>query len=153
MHHNIPDLLLAYICLTKANQMWFHSAHHVTKGKGFAGDHELLYGKIYETLTEDLDALIERAIGFTDSEIFACPIVLSQMTAKVLKSFCSPSDRSDIEIVEIAFDSLIRLIENIESLHSKIESSGQLSLGMEDLLAGFANQYEAYIYMLKQRLK
>ena len=37
MHHNIPDLLLLYICFTKANQMWFHSAHHVTKGKGFAG--------------------------------------------------------------------------------------------------------------------
>ena len=63
MHHNnIPDLLLIYICFTKANQMWFHSAHHVTKGKGFAGDHELLYGKIYQTLTEDLDALIETSL-------------------------------------------------------------------------------------------
>tara|TARA_Y100000992_G_C20951620_1_gene343836 strand:- start:77 stop:541 length:465 start_codon:yes stop_codon:yes gene_type:complete len=154
MHHNnIPDLLLAYICFTKANQMWFHAAHHVTKGKGFAGDHELLYGKIYESLTEDLDALIERAIGYTDSEIFACPIVLSQMTASVLQNFCSPSDQSDEEIVEIAYDTLERLIQNLESLHQKLYAADQLSLGLEDLLAGFANQYETYIYMLKQRLK
>ena len=153
MNNRIPDLLLVYICFTKANQMWFHAAHHVTKGKGFAGDHELLYGKIYESLTEDLDALIERAIGYTDSEIFACPIVISEMTAKVLKRFCSPTDRSDQEIVEIAYDSLEKLIQNLESLHEKFQRSGQLSLGLEDLLAGFANQYETYIYMLKQRLK
>ena len=153
MNNRIPDLLLMYICFVKSNQMWFHSAHHVSKGKSFAGDHELLYGKIYETLTEDLDAIIERAIGYTDSEIFACPIVLSQMSAKVLKHFCSPSGKSDIEIVEIAYDSLEGLIKNTESLHQKLESSGQLSLGFEDLLAGFANQYETYIYMLKQRLK
>jgi len=153
MHHNIPDLLLLYICFTKANQMWFHSAHHVTKGKGFAGDHELLYGKIYTTLTKHLDEIIERAIGYTDSEIFACPIVISQMTTKVLKKFCSPADRSDIEIAEIAYDSLAGLLSNTESLHGKLERSGKLSIGFEDLLAGFANQYETYIYMLKQRLK
>ena len=47
--------------------MWFHSAHHVTKGKGFAGDHELLYGKIYQTLTEDIDALLDSITKFTAS--------------------------------------------------------------------------------------
>jgi len=153
MHHNISDILLLYICFTKANQMWFHSAHHVTKGKGFAGDHELLYGKIYKSLTEHLDEIIERAIGHTDSEIYACPIVISQMTVKVLKNFCSPADKSDIKISEIAYDSLQDLLNNTESLHQKLKMSGHLSIGFEDLLAGFANQYEAYIYMLKQRLK
>ena len=153
MNNRIPDLLLIYICFTKANQMWFHAAHHVTKGKGFAGDHELLYGKIYQTLTEDLDALIERAIGLTDSEICACPIVISEMTSRVLQRFCSPADRSDQEIVAIAYDCLEGLIQNLEILHEKFQQSGQLSLGLEDLLAGFANQYETYIYMLKQRLK
>ena len=153
MNNRIPDLLLIYICFTKANQLWFHAAHHVTKGKGFAGDHDLLYGKIYQTLTEDLDALVEKAIGYTDSEIFACPIVISEMSSKLLKNFCSPSDRSDQEIVEIAYDSLSGLIQNLESLHEKFSRANQLSLGMEDLLAGFANQYESYIYMLKQRLK
>ena len=87
MQHNIPDLLLIYISFAKANQMWFHSAHHLSKGKSFAGDHEHLYGKIYETLTLDLDMIIEKAVSFADNEIFACPIVISQMTAKVLKLF------------------------------------------------------------------
>ena len=153
MHHNIPDLLLLYISFAKANQMWFHAAHHLSKGKSFAGDHDLLYGKIYETLTEDLDMLIEKAVSFGDSEIFACPIVISQMTAKVLKSFCSPSNRTDMEIAEIAYDSLEKLLQNLETLHSKLKNSNNLSLGFEDLLAGIANQYESYIYMLKQRLK
>ena len=75
------------------------------------------------------------------------------MSAKVLKKFCSPSERLDIEIVEIAYDSLEGLIKSTESLHQKLQSSGHLSLGFEDLLAGFANQYETYVYMLKQRLK
>jgi len=153
MNNRIPDLLLIYICFTKANQTWFHAAHHLTKGKGFAGDHELLYGKIYQTLTEDLDALIERAIGLTDNEMCACPIVISDMTSRILKSFFSPADRTDQEIVEIAYDSLEGLLQNLENLHEKFELIGMLSLGLEDLLAGFASQYETYLYMLKQRLK
>ena len=76
MKSNVSDLLLVYICYTKATQMWFHAAHHLSKGKSFAGDHVLLYGKIYETLTNDLDAIIEKAISFTDRETVACPIII-----------------------------------------------------------------------------
>ena len=60
-----------YIGCTKALLTWFHAAHHVTKGTGFAGDHVSLYGEIYNGINEDLDALIEKFIVVTLKRLHA----------------------------------------------------------------------------------
>ena len=49
--------------------MWFHAAHHVTKGKGFAGDHELLYGRIYESASKDFDVIVEKFLYQTNKKL------------------------------------------------------------------------------------
>ena len=36
-----------WIGMHRAMTAWFHAAHHVTKGKGFAGDHNILYSTTY----------------------------------------------------------------------------------------------------------
>ena len=53
------DALLSYIGCTKGLHTWFHAAHQVTKGVGFAGDHVNLYGEIYNGISEDFDKLVE----------------------------------------------------------------------------------------------
>ena len=52
-----------WVCTVKAIELWFHSAHHLTKGAGFSGDHVNLYGKIYLELQEEFDAVAERVLG------------------------------------------------------------------------------------------
>ena len=58
----MQDEVIKYIGCTKALLTWFHAAHHVTKGPGFAGDHVNLYGEIYNNIVEDFDALVEKII-------------------------------------------------------------------------------------------
>ena len=154
MHHNnIPDLLLTYIACTKATEMWFHAAHHVTKGKGFAGDHNILYLKIYELLGGDLDSLVEKGIGLYDEEQLACPIIISKLASKMICNFNSPANRSDHEIACLALEVLSYHLTHLEKLYYKIVNSRDFTVGFDDLLSSMANQYERYIYMLKQRIK
>lgn len=149
----ISDLLLTYIACTKATEMWFHAAHHVTKGKGFAGDHNILYSKIYDLLGDDLDALIEKGIGLYDEEQLACPIIISKLASKLICNFDSPVNRSDDEIAHIGFHVLSHHLNSLERLYNKIENTQSFTIGFDDLLASMANEYERYIYMLKQRIK
>lgn len=149
----ISDLLLSFIACTKATQMWFHAAHHVTKGKGFVGDHSILYTKIYETLGEDYDSLVEKGIGLYDEEQLACPILVSQLSAQIVSQFNSPVNRNDEDIAYIGLHILDHHLNNLEDLYYKIENSQEFTIGFDDLLASMANLYEKYIYMLKQRLK
>jgi hypothetical protein len=147
------DLIISYIACTKATEMWFHAAHHVTKGAGFAGDHSLLYTKIYETLGKDYDSLVERGIGLYNDEKIACPILISKLTSKLLSNFDTPADKDDHDIASIGLYVLYHHLENLEIFYEKLSNTNNLSLGFDDLLQSFANIYEKYIYMLKQRLK
>ena len=149
----ISDLLLSFIACTKATEMWFHAAHHVTKGKGFAGDHNVLYLKIYETLAEDYDSLVEKGIGLYDEEQLACPILVSQLASQIVSQFDSPVNRIDEDITHIGLHILDHHLGNLEMLYHKLEDSQDYTIGFDDLLASMANLYEKYIYMLKQRLK
>jgi DNA-binding ferritin-like protein len=133
--------------------MWFHSAHHVTKGKGFAGDHNILYSKIYELLGEDFDSLVEKGIGLYNNEEIACPFIISNLAAKIMCKFDSPANRSDYDIAQIGLYVLYHHLHGLEDFYDALENSQDYTIGFDDLLASMANQYERYIYMLKQRLK
>lgn len=149
----ISDLLLSFIACTKATEMWFHAAHHVTKGKGFAGDHNILYSKIYELLGDDYDSLVEKGIGLYDEEQLACPILISNLASKIVSNYDSPSNRNDHDIAHIGLYVLLHHLNTLEDFYNQIENTENFTIGFDDLLASMANEYERYIYMLKQRLK
>jgi DNA-binding ferritin-like protein len=147
------DALLGYIGCTKGLQTWFHAAHHVTKGTAFAADHVNLYGEIYTGISEDLDKLVEKSIMVADTEEVACPIMITNIAAKVLSQYDSPANKNADIIVSIGLDYMRNHIANLTELYKILESNGALSLGMDDYLASAANQYEGYVYLLTQRIK
>ncbi len=149
----VDDALLSYIGCTKGLHTWFHAAHHVTKGEGFAGDHVNLYGEIYTGITEDFDKLVEKAIMVADTENVACPMVITEISAKVLSQYESPVGRGADAIAAIGLEYMRNHIANLEQLYQMLSSCGQLSLGMDDYLGSAANQYEGYAYLLTQRVK
>ena len=149
----MKDALLSYIGCTKGLHTWFHAAHHVTKGEGFAGDHVNLYGEIYIGITEDFDKLVEKAIMVADTEDVACPMVITEISAKVLSQYESPVGRGGDAIAAIGLEYMRNHIANLDQLYKILSSCGQLSLGMGDYLGAAANQYEGYAYLLTQRVK
>jgi len=147
------DALLSYIGCTKALQSWFHSAHQVTKGVGFAGDHVNLYGEIYNGIIEDFDKLVEKSIIIADTEEVACPIILTKVSIKVLDRYKSPAQQGGDAIAALGLEFMRDHIGNLTELYKILESCGALTLGMDDYLASAANQYEGYVYLLTQRVK
>ncbi len=147
------DEVTEYIGCTKALMSWFHAAHHVTKGAGFAGDHVSLYGEIYNGISTDFDALIEKLIVICDTEKVACPIDASLASIPFLMSFTSPVNLNPDSIAAIGLDFMRHHVSHLTRLYSFLESKGHLTLGADDYLAAAANQYETYVYLLGQRVK
>lgn len=149
----IKDYLMMYVASFKAAEMWIHAAHHLTKGPAFIATHELLYGRIYETISADYDKLIEKLIYMTEDEEIACPIMISSLAAKILSKYESPAGLHEDDIAALALVLIVDHMKGIDSLMNLLEESSMLTLGIDDFLSAAYNQYESYAYMINQTLK
>tara|TARA_R110001592_G_scaffold225089_1_gene480858 strand:+ start:428 stop:889 length:462 start_codon:yes stop_codon:yes gene_type:complete len=147
------EMFLLYVGSFKAAEMWMHSAHHLTKGPSFIANHELLYGRIYETLSEDFDKLVEKMVYQFDDEDFACPILISSIASQILKNYDSPSNLDEKNIAMLSFVLIVDHMKGAEKLREDLESAGMLTLGFDDFLSSAVNQYETYAYSLNQYTK
>ena len=139
-----------WIGMHRAIIAWFHAAHHVTKGTGFGGDHVNIYGEIYNTLDEDLDGIVEKGIGLTGDETLADPVSSLSMAAGLLAQQPASANQDAETIACNAFEVIKHYVKAIEGIYAQFEACG-MSLGLDDLLQGLANQYETYVYLLQQR--
>jgi len=146
----MEQIFRQWIGMHRAMIAWFHAAHHVTKGTGFAGDHVNLYGTIYTQLDEDLDGIVEKGIGLTGDETLADPVSSLSMAAGLLAQQPSSANQDAETIACNAFEVIKYYVKVIESIYAQFEACG-MSLGLDDLLQGLANQYETYVYLLQQR--
>ena len=139
-----------WIGMHRAMIAWFHAAHHVTKGTGFGGDHVNLYGEIYTQLDEDLDGIVEKGIGLTGDETLADPVSSLSMAAGLLAQQPASANQDAETIAANGLQVIKYYVDFIEKIYSQFEAVG-MSLGLDDLLQGHANQYETYVYLLQQR--
>lgn len=145
----LTDLLA---CLRCAN-VWFHAAHQLTKGVGFAGDHVNIYGEIYDALVDDYDGAAEKAIGLTENESVACPHAVMASALQKMQKYNTPAGAPASVIAGTALQIMRDLNEHVEQVFENLESEGLLALGLNDFLASAANDYTKYIYLLQQRTK
>ncbi len=150
---NPLNILSDYLGSLRATQLWFHAAHNLTKGTGFAGDHVNLYGEIYLQLQEDFDVAVEQAIGLTQDEGIGCPIKITGDALSTLKEVPSPSNMAAADIAVTALALIQNHIRILTEIFSILEESGSLPLGLNDFLAASANRYDTYVYLLAQRIK
>ena len=149
----LEDCLQEYISTTRAIHLWFHGAHNVTRGTGFAGDHVSLYGRIYQEIQEDIDGLIEKSVGLTQNEELACPIAITVRAGEILSNYPSPTSLTSLSIASCGLQLLEAYLELLKMIFESLESSDDLSLGLNDYIMAHANKYETFIYLLQQRQK
>jgi len=148
----MQQIFRQWIGMHRAMIAWYHAAHHVTKGTGFGGDHVNIYGEIYTQLDEDLDMIVEKGIGLTGDETLADPVSSLSLAAIKLAQYPASANQDAETIAKHAFALSKEYIAFIESIYSQFEACG-MSLGLDDLLQGLANQYETYVYLLQQRTR
>ena len=146
----MEQIFRQWIGMHRAMIAWYHAAHHVTKGTGFGGDHVNIYGEIYTQLDEDLDMIVEKGIGLTGNETLADPVSSLSLAATLLSKYPASANQSANQIACTAFEVSKSYVAFLEQIYSQFEACG-MSLGLDDLLQGLANQYETYVYLLQQR--
>lgn len=145
--------MLKWIYMHKAYVEWFHSAHLLSKGSSFAGDHVNLYGKIYEEAFEQYDGVVERVLGLTNNEDCACPSGIAMGAIGLLQQYPSPSNMPALNIASTALQLNSDYCHFLNQTVSELRSANMVSVGTEDLIGGICNQLEGYTYMLQQRVK
>ena len=139
------------IAMLRAMHMWFHAAHHVSYGMPFGGDHFSLYDKIYTGIQEEIDDFIERAIGLSGKQEVACPVGIIGEAHRILKEFPSPAKIEGCEMAEGGRTIVKVYLELLDQVSMNIEDAGQMTRGLDDLIASSASVHEGYYYLLNQR--
>jgi len=152
-HEKAKPIMSEYIATTRALHLWFHGAHNVTRGVGFAGDHVHIYGEIYTNIQDDIDGLIEKAVGLFNDEMLACPTAITARAAEVLKEYPSPSSLSALAIAASGKSLLKAYLSFLQHTYDELKEHGVVTLGLEDFISSAANKYEGYVYLLQQREK
>lgn len=151
--NDLKNYLAGYVSYLRAIHLWFHGAHHLTKGPGFAGDHAELYDRIYTEVQDEIDGAIEKAVGITEDENLGCPIMITQNAVDIIKEAgCSVNASAD-EIAESGLRLIKTYLEFVNEMFYNLEKADKLSLGLNDQLAASANTHETYAYLLGQRVK
>ena len=150
---SLEEEMMGLLACLRCAGVWFHAAHHVTKGTGFIGDHKDLYGEIYGALNDDYDGAAEKAVGLTGNEDVVCPHSVMALALDKMDKYPSPSGASAASIASTGLEIMRDLNDHVETVFKNLEETGQLALGLNDFLAAAANDYTKYIYLLQQRAK
>ena len=142
--------LFTYASYLRAGYVWFHAAHHLTRGASFSGDHAILYDKIYTSLLEMIDSAIERGVGLSGPHV-ACPQQLAMATAQIVSCYPSPAEISSAGIAATGLAIINDMIKFIATTNQCLDDAGALTMGLNDLLAGDSNTLEGFVYLLRQR--
>jgi DNA-binding ferritin-like protein len=147
-----PMSVLAAMLAFMRGESMIHQAHHwQAQGGNYYGDH-LLFDRLYEGVTEDIDKLAERMVG-SGVPILAHPVLHAKHTSAVVQTFYdgAPPNPTPDEHVLISLRAVLRTLVVMKMAYGYLEQQGLLSHGLDNLLQGIADKHEEHIYLLKQR--
>ncbi len=144
--------MLVHAVVLQAMRAWFHAAHHVTRGTGFNGDHEL-YAELYEAMQGYYDVVVEKSIGVAGCPSVASPQKITKEAAVVLQTYPDPVGMTSLAIASAGHNIATKYCEFLKQLNETLEACGCLTLGLDDFHAATANNVETFAYKLGQRVR
>ena len=137
-----------------------HQLHHwVAKGSNSYSDH-LLFERLYDESSEEIDQLAEKIIGVGNSRLVGLAIQSKQM----FKLANTEHTNSLVPVIGVdivdnmSYDCIfcsLKVEQNflwcIAYTIDLLEESGLLTNGLDNLLQGLADKHEEHVYLLKQR--
>lgn len=121
-----------------------HVAHWTCLGPNFYGDH-LMFDRIYEAVAGQIDPLAELAVQAFGAGVVE-PVAQAAAQARFLATWMATPDLvARSLLVEQAIDLQIKVARE------QLALSGDLSYGLDNLLAGFAQAHRESLFLLGQR--
>ena len=128
-------------------QYWnYQEAHWKVKGASFYGDH-LLFQRLYESTTEQIDALAEKMVGGFGPEAVNSTIILPRFESFLGRWQAVSCLHKRGLLSEADFQTVVKKV------YENLKMMGRLSLGMDDFLMAMANDHETNQYLLRQVLR
>ena len=125
---------------------WSHwTSHWQTIGPEFYGDH-LLLQRLYEAIPLEIDNLAEKLVGY-----YGADAVEPICQAHIMIEFLKFQEEKDPLVRALHVEEFLLAFFN--DVFKLLESQNELSLGMNDFLAGIANSHETFVYLLRQRTR
>ena len=112
-----------------------------------------MFDRIYTEYQADFDGIVEKVIGITNDEDAACPNRILEGASELLQAYRTPCNCDALTIATTALELTKDYINYLEQMFDALEEDGNLSLGLNDMIAAHANRYETHIYLLQQRIK
>lgn len=147
------EMLQNYPAWLRAIHLWFHGAHHATRGTGFSGDHVELYNRIYTEVQDEVDGAVEKIVGLFNDEKLACPRCITTKALEYLNNYESPVELEADQIPSVGLRMIKDYLDYLQNCVDNLEQSGKLTMGLDDQLYASANSHETYVYLLQQRIK
>lgn len=148
----VKMMVLEYVGFMRAMQLWFHGAHHLTRGQSFSGDHVNLYGRIYQTIEDQIDGVIEKAIGLFGDEL-GCPLHITEKALEIMSEYPSPIEMNSSGLGAIGLQLEKDFLKFSQNFYNSLKNSGAMTLGLDDMIMATANAHETHVYLLQQRIK
>lgn len=126
-----------------------HQTHHwQVSGETSYGDH-LLFERLYNETTPDIDTLAEKIVGLAKTSQL---VGFSKQVVNLTGFLAAIKEHgTSDEPCRRSLDAEKLIIQLVEAVMARLEAKGQLSRGLENLLGGIADKHEGFIYLLKQR--
>lgn len=140
--------LAAFLAVTEALQMLEHSHHWQTKGENFYGDH-LLYQRLYEAVLAEIDLIGEKLIGVSKE----AGLTNYFKRVRAMEMFLKAVTHSEKPYAVVTHDAELTYVRLGEELMDKLQQSGLLTRGLEQMLGNILDKHEEHIYLLDQRVK
>jgi DNA-binding ferritin-like protein len=138
-----PQKLLAlYVAFLRALYLIHQNSHWQCKGPNFYGNH-LMFQRIYESVQEDSDLAAEKSVGLFGNDVVNIPSQ-SKMIQKLMEKYSSDNHLANSLKAEMDFLALSKKI------YEALDSSGALTLGLDDAIMSIASNRETAVFLLKQ---
>jgi DNA-binding ferritin-like protein len=147
-------IMATYVAFLRALSIIHQQNHWQCSGPTFFGNH-LLFERLYNSSVELLDAAAEKAVGLFESEAIdmsnQMPVIQKLCEKYSYKNF--ESEFTAEAFLKSSLEAEQDFIKFSKSIYDSLKESGNLSLGLDDLLMSTASKAEEAVYLLKQALK
>jgi DNA-binding ferritin-like protein len=140
------EILQEVLGLLKGQYWNYWTAHWQAKGPNAYGNH-LLFSRLYEGITVEIDTLAEKIVGyFGEGEVENT--IISEKMQDWLQKWGEVKDPM-ARAIKTEED-----MQNVfKAAYEKLKEADDVSLGLDDFLMATANAHETHLYLLQQANK
>jgi DNA-binding ferritin-like protein len=129
-----------------------HQNHHwTTKGDPFYGDH-LLFQRLYEGVTGEIDTVAEKVIGLGSTANVDLMLQTRQVMRLVEGYGMTSTMPQPSDLARRSYQAEMSFLKVASHLVEHIKECGMMTRGLDNMIAGIEDAHESNVFLLKQRI-